>query len=101
MSSMSQTVSNVIPLEYVLSHVGMQRLEHCLWMDPNKDGRFMISVCLGGEEMILEVGNALTDAVAIFERIKCGSVTPCTAEDVISDYWYEKNQKCRSQVEKN
>ena len=101
MSSMSQTAQNVIPLEYGLSHVGTQRLEHCLWMDPNKDGRFIISVRLGGEEMILEVGNALSDAAAIFERIKQGAVTPCTVEDVISDYWYEKNQKCCLKVEKN
>lgn len=49
------------------------------------DSKFYLEVCYGDERALLPLGQSFARAAAIFERFRQGTVTPCTAKDVLSD----------------
>lgn len=46
---------------------------------------FLLQVAYGDERIEIEAGYDFARAVTLFEALRCGGVTPCTAGDVVRD----------------
>ncbi len=49
---------------------------------------FSVTVTLSGESAAVDLGSDFERAVAFFQRVMSGGVTPCALEDIFSDFQY-------------
>ena len=78
----------MVLIQDVVRFGGMQLLYALSVKKSVPNNHFEVSVCMDGETAVADAGEDIDLAMEHYRRVVAGIVTPCTLEDVTSDFEY-------------